>query len=265
MKKSFTINPLRTKEEIASYYYLFEKKFYQGIEIFYPYNQGEKQYNEYTESIYNLLNTFPFIEVVMHLPHSPKNSLCENENLPEAIKIMKDGIDYANKFKAKKLTLHLGWIKNDIPREKYYDHIVPILKDLCDYADKYQMALMIENMPGEHEFGYSPEELKTIFEMVNKKNIKLIFDFGHANCTPWKIDEYLETLKNYLWHLHLSDNNGTRDEHKKIGLGNIDYYKVLKKLEEIKYSELYTMEVIYNTASELETFSQDLDKYITKR
>ena len=55
MKKCFTINPLRTVDEVKSYYELFEKDIYQAIEIFFPYNQTKERYDEYTNSIKDLI------------------------------------------------------------------------------------------------------------------------------------------------------------------------------------------------------------------
>ena len=61
--------------------------------------------------------------------------------------------------------------------------------------------------------------------------------------------------------MHFSDNHGERDEHKRMGLGNIDFDSVFSKLKEIGYNELHCMEVIYHTASDLKEYYKDFHYY----
>ena len=60
--------------------------------------------------------------------------------------------------------------------------------------------------------------------------------------------------------MHFSDNNGSTDQHKRIGLGNIDFVEIFKKLHEINYDELHCMEVIFKKADELREFATDIEK-----
>ena len=117
----------------------------------------------------------------MHLPHGPSSNLCDFVGYKEIVQRMKDGMDFTAPFGTKKLTLHLGQVLKEIDRSKYIEHIVEVLKDLCEYAKKYQMNVMIENMPASHELGYSPMEIKEIIEKTGYDNLKLILDTGHAH------------------------------------------------------------------------------------
>lgn len=263
IKKSFTINPSRTKEEIASYENLFIMNIYQGVEVFYPYSREETFINEYKSACYELINKYN-LDVVLHLPHGKENSLLENEHLDNAIRIMKDAMDFGCYLRAKRLTLHLGRVNKKKNRDDYLPVICEIVKDLAIYASKYNMDLMIENMPFDCEYGFSPKELRNIFDYVNMDNLKFIFDIGHANCSRYSIDMYLDLLKDKLCHLHLSDNSSIRDDHGRIGSGNVDYHHFLKKLKEINYDKLYTMEVLFNTIDDLLMYAKDLDKVINE-
>lgn len=261
MKKCFTINPFRTTEDFLNYEKLLEKNIYQAIEIFFPYNLDQEKQKVYFNNVKRIKEKYPYIEVVMHLPHGPSSNLCDFLGYEEIVSRMKAGMDFTSFFDTKKLTLHLGQVDKEIDRSKYVDHIILVLKDLCDYASKYQMNVMIENMPADHELGYSPLEIKEIIERTNKENLKFILDTGHAHVSSYSNEEYIELLKEYLYHMHFSDNCGQRDEHKRMGLGNIDFDKVFKKLSEAKYCELHCMEVIFKEAEELKDFSNDLSKY----
>lgn len=266
MKKCFTINPLRTIDEIRSYQQLFENDYYQGIEIFFPYTQSLDKFNAYTEAVKELINKYPKLEVVMHLPYGKDNDLCNLKSYKKNVERMKLAIAYASTFKTKKLTLHLGYVDKNISRDVYVDHIVKVLVDLTEYANRYGMLLMIENMPNDAELGYSPKEIKMIIDKVrevdsNLNNLKFIIDTGHANLSKYSLDEYLNILGTELVHIHLNDNKGKKDEHAPLGSGNINFKKFFKKLEEISYKELYCMEVLYNDVNDLIKYYNTLKKY----
>lgn len=261
MKKCFTINPSRSAEEITSYYQLFDEDIYQAIEIFYPFTQDENQQLQYTNSIINLINKYPHIEVVMHLPFGPKNNLCDFENHKEVLKTIMAGIDYANCFKVRKLSLHLGYVDQTVVRDKYLEHISLILKTLCTHAKKYQMVVMIENMPSNNELGYSPEEIKAIIEKVSVNNLGFLLDTGHANVSEYDNHQYIGGLSRYLMHLHLSDNLGKSDQHGPLGTGNIDFHKLIDVLKAINYQELFCLEILYHDYHDLKKNALDLDKY----
>lgn len=261
MKKCFTINPSRSAEEISSYNKLFDKDIYQAIEIFYPFTQDEIQQLTYTKSIKKLISKYPHLEVVMHLPFGPKNNLCDFDNYQETLKTIMAGIDYANCFQVKKLSLHLGYVNQTFVRDKYLEHIVPILRTLCTHAKKYQMVVMIENMPSNNELGYSPEEIKTIIEKVAMDNLGFLLDTGHANVSDYHNHEYIILLSRYLRHLHLSDNLGNSDQHGPLGKGNINFFQIISDLKNVNYQELYCLEIIYHDYHDLKKNAFDLDKY----
>lgn len=259
MKKCFTINPFRTTEDFRDYEKLLDDNIYQAIEIFFPYNLSEENQKIYFENVKRIKEKFD-IEVVMHLPHGPENNLCDFLDYNKIIDRMEKGMDFTSHFNTRKLTLHLGQVDKTIAREKHIEHIVKVLKELCLYAKKCEMNVMIENMPQDNELGYSPYEIKEIIDKVNLDNLKFILDTGHAHVSSYSNIEYIEVLKDKLYHMHFSDNNGSTDQHKRIGLGNIDFVEIFKKLHEVNYDKLHCMEVIFEKADELREFATDIEK-----
>ncbi len=262
MKKCFTINQMRKRENFIDYMTLLDNNIYQAIEIFYPYNQSSEQITQYTNSVLEICMKYPNVEKVLHLPHGLYNGLCMDEHLSIGSKeIMMAGMRYASLFGIKKLTLHLGHIDKKVERSSYYSKIVLILMELCDYAAKFNQVIMIENMPGSNEFGYGPNELLTIFKMVNKENLKFIFDTGHAHVSEFDDFSYLYLLKDYLFHIHYSDNDGTKDAHTRIGTGDYDFKKHFEVLKEIGYNELHCMEILHQNAADLIEIANDVKIY----
>ncbi|MGI6117586.1 MAG: sugar phosphate isomerase/epimerase family protein [Bilifractor sp.] len=59
----------------------------------------------------------------------------------------------------------------------------------------------------------------------------LCFDTGHAGCySSLPICEWAEHLRNYISHVHIHDNDGTRDAHSAVGSGTIPWKPLLRKL-----------------------------------
>lgn len=255
IKKCFTINQNRTTLEFKEYEKLIKDGLFQAVEIFYPYDKTKEQLETYTNNVYNLMKYN--IEVVLHLPHGYRSDLLNEDTYDVVIQRFKDAIDYARKFNVKKLTLHLGSaIQNNerVDRNILIDKCIKNIQILSDYC--YPMNLMIENMPGDNELGYSPQEIKYLIEKSNRNNVKFILDFGHANVSCYTNEEYINVLKPYLMHLHISDNDTSTDQHKPIGCGNIDFVKLFKMID--FYNELYCLEIIYKDHNDLIEYEKNL-------
>ena len=251
---SFTINNLRTTEEINSYKELIDKGLFQGIEIFYPYRVDKEKAELYTKNIHDLINGRD-IEVVLHLPHGGvDNDLCTGNE--ENIQRFYDAIDYGRQFNATKYTLHLGSSKY----KNYLDNAVKVLKKLCSYTDAY---IMIENMPSSHEVGYNLEEMKYLFDNTNMENCKLIYDTGHGHVSfkdTNKEIEFLQCFKDRLMHMHICDNDSTRDAHAPIGKGNIEFKKLFDSIK--GYKELYCLEIIFKDSNDLKEYHKNLEEVL---
>lgn len=248
---SFTINNLRTTEEINSYKELIDEGLFQGIEIFYPYRVDKEKAELYTKNIHDLIKERN-VEVVLHLPHGGlDNDLCTGDE--ENIQRFLDAIDYGRQFNVTKYTLHLGGSKY----ENYLDNAVGVLKKLCSYTDAY---IMIENMPSSHEVGYNLEEMKYLFENTNMENCKLIYDTGHGHVSfkdTNKEIEFLQYFKDQLMHMHICDNDSTRDAHAPIGQGNIEFKKIFESIKD--YKELYCLEIIFKDSNDLKEYHKNLE------
>lgn len=262
MKKCFTVNCMRKSNDFDGYEKILKEGLYQGIEIFFPYNVSDEQrdlYNKRVKKIIEEINP----EMVLHLPHGKNNDLItENGELNNlVIDRMKNAISYASQMGAKKLTLHLGYHPKDLTREQAVECVIKAVEVLCDFAKEYDSNIMIENMPGYGELGYSPDEILYIIEKVNKVNLKFILDTGHAHCSKYELIEYVQKLSKYLYHMHFNDNDGTADQHKRVNSGTIDFKKLFTELNNIKYDQLHCMEVIFKEYTDLIEYEKDIIIY----
>lgn len=250
----FTITSLRSSKTIREFRELISKKLFQGIEIFYPYNLDEEGMQRYKEDIEYILKGHDDVEVVMHLPHGVENDLISQDNI--MLRYF-NAIDYAGYFNVKKFTLHLG----SKLKEDYLERCIKNVEKLCDYANHYDACIMIENMPADNEIGSNLEELEYIFKTVNKKNLKFIYDTGHGHVALKDTDKEIEMIKKmrpYLAHMHINDNDSTKDMHARIGSGNVDFKKIFSELDD--YEGLYCLEILFNDYKDLKEYREDILK-----
>lgn len=263
IRKCFTINPARTIDDIKSYEdKLIKTKIFDGCEIFYPYLASHEQYENYIQGVKSYLK-YPNFEIVCHLPYGRENNLASYHNLDVILERLYKAIDFASMFNVKKLTLHPGELDGSLSREEATKLSIENVKKLSNYAKKYGMTIMIENLVGNQELCLTKEEMKTYLDSFDNHEVKLIFDCGHCNVTNGvkksPINEFVIYLKDYLYHLHISDNNGQTDQHQKIGTGNIDFKSYLQTLKDLNYKGLYSFEVLFNDYRDLMNTANQLD------
>lgn len=255
IRKCFTVNPNRTKNEIDDFERCLKNKIYSGCEFFYPYNKDEEHKKIYIESLKKYL--MYDCEFVCHLPYGKFNNLATNVNLDEVLQRFYDAIDFASNLPTVKLTLHPGELDGTLSKEDAVELACKNIKKLCQYASKYNMIIMLENLIGVHELMKTPEEYFEMKKKIDEKNLKFIFDVAHYHTSHQDnnyikdIELFVESVKEDLLHLHISDNDGYSDMHAKIRKGNIDFKKYFKKLKEIDYNGLYSSEILFNTSDDL--------------
>lgn len=125
--------------------------------------------------------------------------------------------------------------------DKAWEQMISALKILCDFGDEYGITIALENMVNvEWIFGRYPKELIGIIETVERDNIGITFDVGHANMTG-TIEGFLNLDRDIIRHIHVHDNLGKRDDHLSLGKGIIDWAYVMKNLE--VYERIVVVEV----------------------
>lgn len=117
---------------------------------------------------------------------------------------------------------------------------VEVLAKLVDIAKKMKMIVMVENMPN---FSRAAQ-IRPIMEAIPE--VQLLLDVGHANLdTPYnRTEELLANFGERLGHVHVSDNRGGHDDqHLPLGVGQINWLKVVRLLKNAAYDGTITIEV----------------------
>jgi sugar phosphate isomerase/epimerase len=182
------------------------------------------------------------IEISVHAPLSDINIASHNEAIRQSsVSQIKNSIDIASEMKSKVVVVHPGSmpILGDKFQEKILKYNLDSLRECSEHADDCGVRMCVENMPDIK--GLFGKDLNELEEIVNNINAYMTLDVGHANNMGVSVKDMLKSK--FIKHIHLSDNDGSFDNHNALGSANIDFKTFFKELNSIKYDGILVVEV----------------------
>ena len=154
-----------------------------------------------------------------------------NELFPAAIdpKAKAFAIDRFNQAAAiaidlgvKKMVVHSGFVPHVYFKEWQVPRSVEFWTEfMSDKPDDF--VISIENVLDDE-----PYMLADIAREINDPRVGVCYDIGHANIvSKLSPEEWLDALAPYINHLHIHNNDGTRDQHKGFIDGVLDIKSIL--------------------------------------
>jgi sugar phosphate isomerase/epimerase len=184
--------------------------------------------------------------VFVHAPLRDINISSLNHGIrKESIRQLKDAIRFSRKINSPIIVMHPG--RKTSSKEPFssiefifFEALAEIVKE----AEEEGVVVAIENMElRKEEYIISPENLKKVIEAINSPHFKATFDIAHANSYSRNIIYFFETIKEYVVHIHVSDNKGFAEEtHMDIGQGEIDLSSILRHIKKSGYQGSFTLE-----------------------
>ena len=195
------------------------------------YDETRKQVNKNIKGI----NRFTF--------HGPFNELfpsaIDTKARTLALERFHQCYELAKSYNVSKIVFHSGYYSNMYYPCFFKERSIVFWKEFMDSIDG-SIEVVIENV-----FDDDPEILKEIIDEVNKPNLKLCLDIGHANCyTNVGIVKWIEVLNNRISHFHIHNNDGKVDTHNSIDDGTIDMKEVFDAIDKYSYDATITLEVM---------------------
>lgn len=195
----------------------------------------------YQEIDSDLINSYD-LKTSVHSPLSDINIASLNESIRKAsVREIKDSIDLASKIDASVVIVHPGHMaflvrefKDELMQSSFKS-----LKECLKYAEEYGINLCVENMP--EMDGMICKSLEELYELTQKTGASIALDVGHAHSMGLSVDEMLKY--DNIGHIHLSDNDGSFDNHDAIGSKNIDFKSLFKGLKKRKFDGVCVIEV----------------------
>ncbi len=230
-----------------------------GFEVvFYDSYLNPEVHNEYVDLVKRIKGELD-VGFVVHAPVWDLNIGSNNRKIRQvSIDEIITSLDFARELDASLVVVHpspgiLNMPVGEWSKQEYEmltgdsrrimaqeNNIVESLQKLADYAP--DVLIGVENLVFPHEAYRSPHEMKDLIVRVNRSNVGLTLDVGHAQVSGHNPASYIDVLRDELYHVHLHDNYGTIDEHLPLGEGVIDYVGIIQLLRKIDYLGVVNLE-----------------------
>lgn len=160
-------------------------------------------------------------------------------------------IQYAHELNVANLVIHPGGsngAKTDEEEVKIFTLNVDSFKYLAKVAEEFKVKLCIENMQERENkdprrLGAFIYDLNELIDSIGSESIGICFDTSHANVTGLDMYNAINECGKRLMATHISDNDGSGDQHKLLYGGNIDWQKVISGLKDICYNMAFNLEI----------------------
>jgi sugar phosphate isomerase/epimerase len=164
----------------------------------------------------------------------------------------------AHRIGARVMNVHYTKVPKFFPPDKAVAWHVEVLAPLCAEAADLGVTIVLEHIP--HGGSDQLESIEAIMGQVPLLGFHL--DSGHTKLERGhdRWEEYLDKLGSRLRHVHLSENDGTGDQHLPLGAAprsTTNWPKHIKKLKATGYDGTITLE-IFATHREYLLLSRDL-------
>ncbi|MEZ4767038.1 MAG: sugar phosphate isomerase/epimerase family protein [Caldilineales bacterium] len=152
-------------------------------------------------------------------------------------------LDMAAQLGARLLTTHYVGFPGFWPETAGYELYAQLYGHLCGEGASRGVLVAMENQPR------NSHQLKHFREIFARSpDLYLLLDVGHANIDVQRnlAREYLFALADRLAHVHISDNDGTADQHLPLGAPSkrgVSWRKVVADLKSFRYDGTVTIEV----------------------
>lgn len=152
----------------------------------------------------------------------------------------------ASDLKPLKVVLHPSFIRGlgAMMPDRVRPFAVQALDRILKEADRLAITVCVENLFPRSLSLVNPEDFDDLFEKF--PGARLTLDTGHAHIGRGgdeRIVAFIQRFPGHIGHVHASDNLGREDEHLPIGVGSIDFPKVVRALKGIGYDDTITLEI----------------------
>ncbi len=167
---------------------------------------------------------------------------------------VEEAVRYADTFAAigvERVTIHANWPPGLFTAEEGIDWQSESLARLIPAARERGITLLFEPVGHGHE---SEENLGRLF--ARHPEMAFHLDIGHFNLNHRSPAHFARVFRDRLGHVHLHDNDGTKDQHLPMGTGRVEWEPLLKELKGF-YRGTVTLE-IFTPVREYVLVSRDL-------
>ena len=153
-------------------------------------------------------------------------------------------IDIAAKLGVSHVVIHPGYyVDNSGNVDSVHTSALNIeaFRNLGDYAAELGARICLENMmrPG----ASTAEEMLELLSAIDHPAVALCLDTSHAHAAGLDLPHMIRQFGQKLVATHISDNDGTGDQHRTPGVGSISWNEVMEAFHDIGYEGLLNLEI----------------------
>jgi sugar phosphate isomerase/epimerase len=176
----------------------------------------------------------PFMDMAPGSPDGRIRQVC-TERYQHAIRI-------AQELGVEVIVFHANFIaaiQTETYRISWQQRNVDFWSRMADFAHDHNVILAVENM-----WEFDPDIIGDVLKKVDHPSLRACLDVGHAHlfsATPF--EGWLESLRDYVVHTHMNNNDGIDDIHRAFPDGLLDYTSVLKLIRTLPHHPTITLEM----------------------
>ena len=138
----------------------------------------------------------------------------------EAAKSVERALEIAGTLKTGAILVHPGQLSVQGTYQQAWDNLVGTLRDLVPVAERYQVAIGLENVW--NKFLLSPKEMREIVDEINSDWVGVYLDTANMMAYGYP-EHWIRELGNRITRVHLKD--FIRGEHRFVNLldGDTDW------------------------------------------
>ncbi len=147
---------------------------------------------------------------------------------------------------AQRMVVHANFIasiRNDFYRRGWHARNVDFWSAFVEVARSYNVVIAVENM-----WEFDPFIIADLLQEVDHPYLKACLDVGHSHIysdPEFNFSDWVRTLKPWLIHAHMNNNNGRIDEHHGFNYvhGALDYREILPQLRDLPSPPIMVLEM----------------------
>ena len=190
------------------------------------------------------------------------------------VRQLEQELDWAHGVGARNVVMHLGFDMNfGMDGGTHYTHqeypeyfakaLVGVLTELKAYAHG-RTRLCVENVGG-FRYAMTPPILSRLLG----GNLGLCLDVGHINVQrPEQRTRELAFFRKHrqsIFHSHVHDNSGLRDEHSALGRGRIDFLPFFRLLEKTEALVVFEVRPKESALESLRYFEKEIEPHLSRK
>jgi len=198
----------------------------------------------------NLLNDLGLHPNSVHAPISGVDLSTQNPDVKkQSIDLLTQTLKYCKAIGCPIMVTHPNH-SDSLPlgREAMKKNSIETIREIIRRAEELEVKIALENMIDKEgkRFGSRISDLREIIENIGSPYLGICLDTGHINLLTspnTSLEKEILCAGEYLWTLHIHDNDGSEDRHWPPTEGSINWNQVISSLRKVGYKGVFMMEI----------------------